>query len=48
MAVPKTHTSISKKHIHRNFWKRKGYWAAVKAFCLAKSISTSYSKGFFV
>nr|ANJ59878.3 ribosomal protein L32 [Nymphaea jamesoniana] len=46
MAVPKKRTSISKKHIRRNFWKRKGYWAAVKAFSLAKSISTGYSKGF--
>nr|YP_009485185.1 ribosomal protein L32 [Barclaya kunstleri]YP_010391501.1 ribosomal protein L32 [Barclaya rotundifolia]AUD56372.1 ribosomal protein L32 [Barclaya kunstleri]UPX03463.1 ribosomal protein L32 [Barclaya rotundifolia] len=48
MAVPKKRTSISKKHIRRNFWRRKGYWAAVKAFSLAKSISTGYSKGFFV
>ncbi|CAN6480922.1 unnamed protein product [Victoria cruziana] len=49
MVVPKKRTSISKKHIRRNFWKRKGYWAAVKVFfSLAKSISTGYSKGFFV
>nr|WFF45538.1 ribosomal protein L32 [Euryale ferox] len=48
MAVPKKRTSISKKRIRRNIWRRKGYWAAVKAFSLAKSISTGYSKGFFV
>nr|YP_010623415.1 ribosomal protein L32 [Monanthotaxis ambrensis]WBF97473.1 ribosomal protein L32 [Monanthotaxis ambrensis] len=47
MSVPKKRTSISKKHIRRNFWKKKGYWAAVKALSLAKSISTGYSKSFF-
>nr|YP_010119074.1 ribosomal protein L32 [Gymnotheca chinensis]QQY97957.1 ribosomal protein L32 [Gymnotheca chinensis] len=48
MAVPKKRTSISKKRIRRNIWKKKGYWAAKKAFSLAKSISTGRSKSFFV
>nr|YP_009655345.1 ribosomal protein L32 [Iris missouriensis]QCL18062.1 ribosomal protein L32 [Iris missouriensis] len=48
MAVPKKRTSISKKRIRRNIWKKKGYFAAVKAFSLAKSISTGNSKSFFV
>nr|YP_010564588.1 ribosomal protein L32 [Prunus jenkinsii]UZA47315.1 ribosomal protein L32 [Prunus jenkinsii] len=47
MAVPKKHTSISKKRIRKNIWKRKGYRAALKAFSLAKSLSTGSSKGFF-
>nr|YP_009581659.1 ribosomal protein L32 [Glaucidium palmatum]QBK49896.1 ribosomal protein L32 [Glaucidium palmatum] len=48
MAVPKKRTSISKKRIRKNIWKRKGCLAAVKAFSLAKSISTGNSKSFFV
>nr|WKF51330.1 ribosomal protein L32 [Iris boissieri] len=48
MAVPKKRTSISKKRIRRNIWKKGGYFAAVKAFSLAKSISTGNSKSFFV
>nr|YP_010369885.1 ribosomal protein L32 [Magnolia changhungtana]UOU94202.1 ribosomal protein L32 [Magnolia changhungtana]WBN98910.1 ribosomal protein L32 [Magnolia changhungtana] len=48
MAVPKKRTSISKKRIRRNIWKKKGYGAAVKALSLAKSISTGHSKSFFV
>nr|UOU92224.1 ribosomal protein L32 [Magnolia officinalis] len=48
MAVPKKRTSISKKRIRRNIWKKKGYCAAVKALSLAKSISTGHSKSFFV
>nr|YP_010349198.1 ribosomal protein L32 [Iris x hollandica]WKF49531.1 ribosomal protein L32 [Iris xiphium]WKF49697.1 ribosomal protein L32 [Iris fontanesii]WKF49869.1 ribosomal protein L32 [Iris filifolia]WKF50385.1 ribosomal protein L32 [Iris rutherfordii]WKF50901.1 ribosomal protein L32 [Iris taitii] len=48
MAVPKKRTSISKKRIRRNIWKKGGYFAAVKAFSLAKSISTRNSKSFFV
>nr|YP_011026312.1 ribosomal protein L32 [Crassula capitella]WQN00307.1 ribosomal protein L32 [Crassula capitella] len=48
MAVPKKRTSITKKRIHKSLWKREGYWAALKAFSLAKSISTGNSKGFFV
>nr|YP_010290364.1 ribosomal protein L32 [Anarthria humilis]ULQ64130.1 ribosomal protein L32 [Anarthria humilis] len=46
MAVPKKRTSMSKKRIRRNLWKKKGYLAAVQAFSLAKSISTGYSKSF--
>jgi len=38
MAVPKKRTSISKKKIRKNFWKKKGYKAALKAFSLAQSI----------
>uniref|UniRef100_UPI0030FE102E ribosomal protein L32 n=1 Tax=Anemopsis californica TaxID=108407 RepID=UPI0030FE102E len=48
MAVPKKRTSRSKKRIRRNIWKKGGYWAAKKAFSLAKSISTGRSKSFFV
>lgn len=47
MAVPKKRTSSSKKRIRKNNWKRKGYWAALKAFSLAKSLSTGSSKSFF-
>nr|YP_010145231.1 ribosomal protein L32 [Meconopsis quintuplinervia]QQN90416.1 ribosomal protein L32 [Meconopsis quintuplinervia] len=48
MAVPKKRTSISKKRIRKNIWKRKGYVAALKAFSLAKSLSTGNSKSFFL
>nr|YP_005089462.1 ribosomal protein L32 [Silene noctiflora]AEC04213.1 ribosomal protein L32 [Silene noctiflora]WFF47211.1 ribosomal protein L32 [Silene noctiflora] len=48
MAVPKKRTSISKKRIRQNFWKKKGYWAALKAFSLAKSFYTGKAKSFFV
>nr|YP_009568332.1 ribosomal protein L32 [Plumbago auriculata]ADD30216.1 ribosomal protein L32 [Plumbago auriculata]QBC69246.1 ribosomal protein L32 [Plumbago auriculata]QBE86614.1 ribosomal protein L32 [Plumbago auriculata] len=48
MAVPKKRTSISKKRIHKNFWKRKGFSAALKAFSLARSLSTGNSKFVFV
>nr|YP_010471769.1 ribosomal protein L32 [Nervilia aragoana]UVG41127.1 ribosomal protein L32 [Nervilia aragoana] len=48
MAVPKKRTSMSKKHIRRNIWKKKGFLEAVKAFSLAKSVSTGRSKSFFV
>nr|YP_009487482.1 ribosomal protein L32 [Heritiera angustata]YP_009498325.1 ribosomal protein L32 [Heritiera parvifolia]AWB97311.1 ribosomal protein L32 [Heritiera angustata]AWX53111.1 ribosomal protein L32 [Heritiera parvifolia] len=47
MAVPKKRTSTSKKRIRKNVWKKKGYWAALKAFSLAKSLSTGNSKSFF-
>lgn len=46
MGVPKKRTSISKKRIRKNIWKQKGYWAALKAFSLGKSISTGNSKSF--
>nr|QKY65181.1 ribosomal protein L32 [Passiflora auriculata] len=45
-AVPKKRTSISKKNIRKNMWKRKGYWAAKKAFSLAKSLYSGRSKSF--
>nr|YP_004769860.1 ribosomal protein L32 [Wolffiella lingulata]AEK94473.1 ribosomal protein L32 [Wolffiella lingulata] len=48
MAVPKKRTSISKKRIRKSIWKKKAYLAALKAFSLAKSISTGQSKSFFV
>nr|AWV63503.1 ribosomal protein L32 [Rhus chinensis]QAA12268.1 ribosomal protein L32 [Rhus chinensis]UEE87914.1 ribosomal protein L32 [Rhus hypoleuca] len=48
MAVPKKRASILKKRIRKNRWKRGGYWAALKAFSLAKSLSTGNSKSFFV
>nr|YP_009446738.1 ribosomal protein L32 [Adenocalymma biternatum]ATY48028.1 ribosomal protein L32 [Adenocalymma biternatum] len=60
MAVPKKRTSASKKRIHKNVWKRKGYWTVLKAFSLGKSLSSGKSnslrkslssgnsKGFFV
>ena len=48
MAVPKKRISMSKKHIRRNIWKKKGYLAAVKASSLAKSVYTGRSKSFFV
>nr|YP_009894588.1 ribosomal protein L32 [Crateva tapia]QKK41048.1 ribosomal protein L32 [Crateva tapia] len=48
MAVPKKRTSISKKNIRKNIWKKKGYWAALKAFSLGKSLYTGNSKSFFV
>nr|YP_009092729.1 ribosomal protein L32 [Eustrephus latifolius]AIR12557.1 ribosomal protein L32 [Eustrephus latifolius] len=47
MAVPKKRTSISKKRIRKNIWKKKGYLAAIKAFSLAKSICTGNSNFFF-
>nr|YP_008578221.1 ribosomal protein L32 [Stockwellia quadrifida]AGC59630.1 ribosomal protein L32 [Stockwellia quadrifida] len=47
MAVPKKSTSISKKRIRKNIWKKKVYWATLKAFSLAKSLSTGNSKSFF-
>nr|YP_010034476.1 ribosomal protein L32 [Aponogeton abyssinicus]QOX09211.1 ribosomal protein L32 [Aponogeton abyssinicus]UGC02507.1 ribosomal protein L32 [Aponogeton madagascariensis] len=48
MAVPKKRTSMSKKRIRKNIWKKKGYLVAIKAFSLAKSVSTGNSKSFFV
>nr|QGN74393.1 ribosomal protein L32 [Linnaea borealis]URQ21117.1 ribosomal protein L32 [Linnaea borealis] len=48
MAVPKKRTSISKKRIRKNIWKGKGYWSALKALSLGKSLSTGNSKSFFV
>nr|YP_010395552.1 ribosomal protein L32 [Haplophyllum dauricum]UQJ73080.1 ribosomal protein L32 [Haplophyllum dauricum] len=48
MAVPKKRTSRLKKRIRKNIWKKGGYWAALKAFSLAKSLATGNSKSFFV
>nr|AVM84233.1 ribosomal protein L32 [Adenocalymma pubescens] len=48
MAVPKKRTSASKKRIHKNVWKRKGYWTVLKAFSLGNSLSSGNSKSFFV
>nr|YP_010160804.1 ribosomal protein L32 [Artocarpus integer]QRH18311.1 ribosomal protein L32 [Artocarpus integer] len=48
MTVPKKRTFISKKGIRKNIWKKKGYWAALKAFSLGKSLSTRNSKSFFI
>lgn len=36
MAAPKKRTSSSKKRIRKNIWKKKGYWAALKAFSIGK------------
>nr|YP_009002336.1 ribosomal protein L32 [Phelipanche ramosa]ANX10249.1 ribosomal protein L32 [Phelipanche aegyptiaca]ANX10275.1 ribosomal protein L32 [Phelipanche lavandulacea]CDL93422.1 ribosomal protein L32 [Phelipanche ramosa] len=46
MAVPKKHTSAAKKRIRKNVWKGKGYWTALKAFSLGKSLFTGNSKSF--
>nr|YP_010918874.1 ribosomal protein L32 [Eriostemon australasius]WAJ50491.1 ribosomal protein L32 [Eriostemon australasius] len=48
MAVPKKRTSILKKRIRKNIWKKEGGWAALKTFSLVKSLSTGNSKNFFV
>ena len=48
MAVPKKRTSRSKKRIRKTILKKRGYWAVLKAFSLAKSLSTGNSKSFFV
>nr|YP_010625734.1 ribosomal protein L32 [Sesuvium sesuvioides]WBG94495.1 ribosomal protein L32 [Sesuvium sesuvioides] len=48
MAVPKKRTSLSKKRIRKNCWKDKGSRTMVKAWALAKSLSTGNSKSFFV
>nr|YP_010893261.1 ribosomal protein L32 [Clematis apiifolia]WJW60516.1 ribosomal protein L32 [Clematis apiifolia]WJW63586.1 ribosomal protein L32 [Clematis tubulosa var. ichangensis]WLF86634.1 ribosomal protein L32 [Clematis apiifolia] len=48
MAIQKKRISMSKKHIRKNFWKNQVYWAGIKAFSLAKSLSTGNSKSFFV
>nr|YP_010442950.1 ribosomal protein L32 [Clematis xiangguiensis]UTD47533.1 ribosomal protein L32 [Clematis patens]UTD48900.1 ribosomal protein L32 [Clematis xiangguiensis] len=48
MAVQKKRISLSKKHIRKNFLKNKVYWAGIKAFSLANSLSTGNSKSFFV
>lgn len=39
MAVPKKRTSLSKKRIRKNIWKKKTYFSIVHAYSLAKSKS---------
>nr|YP_010499252.1 ribosomal protein L32 [Carex littledalei]UWT58529.1 ribosomal protein L32 [Carex littledalei] len=46
MAVPKKRTSMSKKRIRRNIWRKKGYLTAVKTCSLVKSLSIGNSKSF--
>nr|YP_009433855.1 ribosomal protein L32 [Hypolytrum nemorum]ANP26069.1 ribosomal protein L32 [Hypolytrum nemorum]QIB72675.1 ribosomal protein L32 [Cyperus glomeratus]QIB72766.1 ribosomal protein L32 [Cyperus difformis]QIT06860.1 ribosomal protein L32 [Cyperus fuscus] len=46
MAVPKKRTSMSKKRIRRNIWRKKGYLTAVKVSSLAKSVYIGNSKSF--
>nr|YP_009003878.1 ribosomal protein L32 [Deschampsia antarctica]YP_009560082.1 ribosomal protein L32 [Deschampsia cespitosa]YP_010891022.1 ribosomal protein L32 [Deschampsia nubigena]AHI43093.1 ribosomal protein L32 [Deschampsia antarctica]AZZ70961.1 ribosomal protein L32 [Deschampsia cespitosa]UUC05498.1 ribosomal protein L32 [Deschampsia cespitosa]WJK72472.1 ribosomal protein L32 [Deschampsia nubigena] len=41
MAVPKKRTSMSKKRIRKNIWKKKTYFSIVHAYSLAKSKSFS-------
>nr|BBF25232.1 ribosomal protein L32 [Myosotis olympica] len=40
--------AVPKKRIRKNIWKRRGYWTALKAFSLGKSLSTGKSKSFVV
>lgn len=47
MAVQKKRISMFKKHIRKKIFG-KMYWAEIKAFSLAKSLSTGNSKSFFV
>nr|YP_009656253.1 ribosomal protein L32 [Tripogonella loliiformis]QCO44623.1 ribosomal protein L32 [Tripogonella loliiformis] len=37
MAVPKKRTSMSKKRIRKNIWKKKTYFSIVQSYSLAKS-----------
>nr|YP_009135489.1 ribosomal protein L32 [Olmeca reflexa]AIM53665.1 ribosomal protein L32 [Olmeca reflexa] len=39
MAVPKKRTSMSKKRIRKNLWKKKTYFSIVQSYSLAKSRS---------
>nr|YP_009450556.1 ribosomal protein L32 [Cortaderia selloana]ARO91570.1 ribosomal protein L32 [Cortaderia selloana] len=41
MAVPKKRTSMSKKRIRKNIWKKKTYFSIVQSYSLAKSRSFS-------
>nr|ASN79089.1 ribosomal protein L32 [Pterospora andromedea] len=47
MGVPKKRTSLSKKRISKNIWKRKGYSVYLKAFSLGRSLLNGNSKMFF-
>lgn len=44
MAVPKKRTSMSKKRIRKNIWRKKGALTAIKASSLAKSVLIRNSK----
>uniref|UniRef100_A0AAU6PCB9 Large ribosomal subunit protein bL32c n=1 Tax=Eleocharis ussuriensis TaxID=3134080 RepID=A0AAU6PCB9_9POAL len=46
MAVPKKRTSMSKKRIRRNIWRKKGYFTLVKVSSLIKSLSIGNSQSF--
>nr|YP_009775001.1 ribosomal protein L32 [Eleocharis dulcis]QJA15057.1 ribosomal protein L32 [Eleocharis dulcis] len=46
MAVPKKRTSMSKKRIRRNIWRKKGYFTLVKVSSLIKSLSIGNSNSF--
>ena len=39
MAVPKKRTSMSKKRIRKNIWKKKTYFSIVQSYSLVKSRS---------
>nr|YP_009928793.1 ribosomal protein L32 [Dendrocalamus ovatus]YP_009928875.1 ribosomal protein L32 [Dendrocalamus sikkimensis]YP_009928957.1 ribosomal protein L32 [Dendrocalamus yunnanicus]YP_010390177.1 ribosomal protein L32 [Dendrocalamus farinosus]QFQ33624.1 ribosomal protein L32 [Bambusa variostriata]QJW32249.1 ribosomal protein L32 [Dendrocalamus minor var. amoenus]QXL58671.1 50S ribosomal protein L32 [Bambusa beecheyana var. pubescens]UIX54505.1 ribosomal protein L32 [Dendrocalamus latiflorus]QHN598 len=41
MAVPKKRTSMSKKRIRKNLWKKKTHFSIVQSYSLAKSRSFS-------
>ena len=43
MAVPKKLTSISKKRICKNIWKREGYWVA-SFFVIEISFNREFKK----
>uniref|UniRef100_UPI00315CE8DA ribosomal protein L32 n=1 Tax=Ctenium cirrosum TaxID=751630 RepID=UPI00315CE8DA len=45
MAVPKKRTSMSKKRIRKNLWKKKTYFSIIRSYSLAKSRSFSSSSG---
>nr|YP_009452325.1 ribosomal protein L32 [Sacciolepis indica]ARQ28640.1 ribosomal protein L32 [Sacciolepis indica] len=37
MAVPKKRTSMAKKRIRKNLWKKKTYFSIIQSYSLAKS-----------
>jgi large subunit ribosomal protein L32 len=47
MAVPKKRTSMSKKRIRRNIWRKKAYLTAIKTCSLVKSLSIEIQKVLF-
>nr|YP_010291676.1 ribosomal protein L32 [Scleria parvula]ULQ67683.1 ribosomal protein L32 [Scleria parvula] len=44
MAVPKKRTSMSKKRIRKNIWRKKGALTAIKISSLPKSVLIRNSK----